>query len=84
MLKQVKYIDYDANYTYSPPEKDAVINLDDISRIVAIARENTRRPFDDLVRIFFRDGRHIDVIGKPADFVTVGNEQQSSSVAETT
>lgn len=68
-LRQVKFIDYDANYAYSPPERDAVINLDEIVSVVAIERGATRRAFDDLVRIRFRDGSILDVIGKPGDFV---------------
>lgn len=68
-LIQVKYIDYNANYAYSPPEREGVINKDDIVSVVAIDRNNTRRPFDDLVRIRFRNGTWLDVIGKPSDFV---------------
>lgn len=69
MLKRVQFIDYNADYAYSPPERDAVINLSEIVSIVPIERGNTRRPFDDLVSIRFRDGSKLHVIGKPEDFV---------------
>lgn len=71
MLKLVKYIDYKANYTYSPPEADATIQTEKIQRVIPIARENTRRPFDDIVRVIFKDGSWMDVIGKPADFIEI-------------
>lgn len=71
MLKAVKFINYNANYAYAPPELDAIINTDDIITAVAVPRENTRRAFDDIVRIKFRDGSWLDVIGKPQDFIEI-------------
>jgi hypothetical protein len=75
-LKAVKFIDYNANYAYSPPERDAVINTHEIITVVPIERGSTRRPFDDLVRIRFHDGSWMDVIGKPGDFV--GQQERQS------
>lgn len=70
-LKLVKFIDYDANYAYSPPERDTAIDTDKIVSVVPIERGATRRPFDDLVRIRFTDGSWMDVIGKPSDFIDI-------------
>lgn len=71
MLKAVKFIDYNANYAYAPPEEDAVINTDEIVSVVAIRREYTRRAFDDTVRIKFKDGSWLDVLGEPHDFIEI-------------
>jgi hypothetical protein len=69
MLKKVRIIDYGADYAYAPPDKEAVINLLEIISIVSINKENTRRPFDDQVRIRFNDGSRLDILGKPEDFL---------------
>lgn len=71
MLRIVKYIDYEANYAYSPPEAEAVINTEEIVAVTAIQREYTRRPFDDICRIRLKDGTWMDVIGKPSDFIEI-------------
>lgn len=71
MLKIVRYIDYKANYAYSPPDEEAVINTEEIVTATQILRVNTRRPFDFITRIKFKDGSTMDVIGKPSDFVEI-------------
>jgi hypothetical protein len=65
MLKRVQVIAYGGNYAYSPPDHTAIINISEVVSMVQIPRENTRRPFDDVTRIRFRDGSSLDVIGTP-------------------
>lgn len=68
MLKQVQYLDYDTDRAYSLVKRDAVINLMDIVSMLPVER-TTRMPFDDVVRIRFRDGSAMYAIGKPKDFM---------------
>lgn len=67
-LRKVEFIDRSGNYAYAPPTREAVINLDEIISIKEIAPENTRSSYP-LVRIRFRDGSLLDVVGQPIDFV---------------
>lgn len=71
MLKLVKYIEYDGNYAYAPPELDALINTDDIIAAKLVPKEQTRKPFDDITRIAFRNNTWMDVICKPQDFIEI-------------
>lgn len=68
MKKLVQVLNYNGNYAYSVPTIPGLIDLDDISRVIQIPKENTRNAFDDIVRLFFKDGSNMDVIGKPEDF----------------
>lgn len=72
MLKLVKFIDYDANYAYAPPEKEATINTEYIISAIPIAPENTRSSYS-LVRLRFHDGSRMDVVGTPRDFIEIEN-----------
>lgn len=69
-LIAVQYIDYSGNYAYAPPTEEAVINTDEIVSITPIRPENTRSSYA-LVKVRFRDGRTLDIVGKPSDFVDV-------------
>lgn len=69
-MKQVQAVDYDGNYAYSRGSKPAVVNLSNLKNAVQIPRENTRNAFEDITRLFFLDGTHLDVFGKPEEFVT--------------
>ena len=68
-MKTAQAVDYLGNYAYSLGSVTAVINLANLNSAVAIPRENTRNVFDDITRLHFRDGSHLDVFGKPADFM---------------
>lgn len=68
MLKLVKFIDYDANYAYAPPEKEATINTQYIISAVPISPENTRSS-SPVVRLNFHDGSSMVVVGTPRDFI---------------
>jgi hypothetical protein len=67
-LRKVEFVDRNANYAYAPPTREAVINVDEIVSAVSIAPEHTRNS-EPLVRVRFRDGSVLDVVGKPGDFV---------------
>lgn len=69
MKKLIQALNYDGNYAYSVPTVSALIDMDEIVIAIQIPRENTRNAFDDIVRLFFKNGSHMDVIGKPEDFV---------------
>lgn len=69
-LMAVTHIDYRGNYAFAPPTDEAVINLDEIVAITTIRPENTRSSYA-LVKVRFRDGSTLDVIGKPSDFMEV-------------
>jgi hypothetical protein len=67
-MKIVQAVDYESNYAYSRGSVSAVINLENINSAVLIPPENTRSVFDNITRLYFRDGSHLDVFGKPEDF----------------
>lgn len=71
MKKLVQVLNYNGNYAYSVPTIPGLIDTDDIKRAIQIPRENTRNAFDNIVRLFFTDGSHMDVIGKPEDFMEI-------------
>lgn len=68
MMKTVRAVDYDGRHAYAPGSVSAVINFPTLVRAVLIPRENTRNPFEDITRLYFCDGSHLDVFGKPEDF----------------
>lgn len=68
MLKAVKVIDYKGSYAYSPGVLRGVINLDEISSLVQVSRQETGR-LDDVCRVTFKNGTVHDIIGKPEDFL---------------
>lgn len=68
MLKIVNFLDYDANYAYAPPHSPAVINMEEIVRVVLIPRKNTRSSYD-ITRFWFKNGSHMGIIGRPEDLV---------------
>ena len=72
MLKLIRVIDYDGNYVYSPPDVEAVVNTEEIASAMILPRGSTRRAFDDVTRLFFRDGTSKDMIGKPRDLIELG------------
>ncbi len=68
-LKLVQAVDYQGNYAYSRGSLPEVINLDNVNRAVLVPPERTRNVFDDITRVHFNDGTHIDIFGKPEDVV---------------
>lgn len=68
-IKTVDAVDYAGNYAYAPGSVPAVINLANVNSAVLIPRENTRNQFNNITRLHFSDGSHLDVFGKPEDFV---------------
>ena len=69
-IKTVRVVDYNGRHAYAPGSTSAAINLDNVNSAVLIPRENTRNPFDDITRLCFNDGSHLDVFGKPEDFIS--------------
>lgn len=70
MLKLVKYLDYSGNYAYAPPTLEAVIDTAEIQRVTPILPENSRSSYA-LVKIRFKDGSIMDVVGYVRDFVEI-------------
>lgn len=66
-LIAVEYLDRSGNYAYAPPTREGVINTDEIVSVKVLDPYVTRSSYE-VVRIRFRDGSTIDVIGKPSDF----------------
>lgn len=64
ILKQVKALDCGANYSYAPPQVDALINLDDIQSVIPIDARGSG-PF---VMVRFKNGQTLTCIGVPSDF----------------
>lgn len=67
-MKTVRAVDYHGDYAYARGAVEATINLANVNCAVLIPREQTRNAFDDITRLFFNDGSHLDVFGKPEDF----------------
>lgn len=76
-LKLVRFVDYDANYAYLPPEREATINTDEIVSVIPIERESTRSRLDGVLRIRFRDGSSLNVIGKLGDFMHAPSQEMT-------
>ena len=62
-LKQVQVLDYNASYSYAPPQRDAVINTDHIVSAVPVES----RCSQPTMFVRFTDGSHQTVIGIPED-----------------
>lgn len=69
MMKTVQAVDYQGNYAYSRGSVPATINIANVNSAVLIPPERTRNVFDNITRLHFNDGSHLDVFGKPEDFV---------------
>lgn len=67
-MRNVRAVDYNGRHAYAPGSVDAVVNLANLDFAVLIPRENTRNQFEDITRLHFCDGSHLDVFGKPEDF----------------
>lgn len=67
--KVVQAVDYAGSYAYSRGSVPAVINLANINSAVLIPPEQTRNVFDNITRLHFNDGSHLDVFGKPEEVV---------------
>lgn len=70
-MKLVQAVDYNGNAAYARGSVSAIINVTHVNSAVLIPRENTRNAFEDITRLHFHDGSHLDVFGKPEDFVTL-------------
>lgn len=68
MLKKVEFLDYESSYAYSISSGSALINTDEIVKATQIAPENTRSSYE-IVRVWFRNGSHLDVVGKVEDLL---------------
>lgn len=69
-LRTVRAVDYDGNYAYSRGSVPATINMANVNSAVLIPPEQTRNVFDNITRLRFNDGSHLDVFGKPEDFTS--------------
>lgn len=65
MMRKVKKLNWD-RATFAPFAEEAVVNLDDISRIEIDDRTRRTEP---CVRLTFRDGGTMQCLGKPEDFL---------------
>jgi len=70
MMKTVQAVDYNGNYAYARGSVPATINLANVNSAVLIPPEQTRNVFDNITRLYFNDGSHLDVFGKPEDFAS--------------
>jgi hypothetical protein len=68
-LLTVNAVDYNGAHAYSRGSVPATVNLANVNSAVLLARTSTRNVFDDITRLHFRDGSHLDVFGLPGDFV---------------
>ena len=72
MLKKVEYLDYSARYSYSVPSAEGVINTEEIVSALLIPKENTRNVFQDITRVWFKDGSYLDIVGRPEELIKDG------------
>lgn len=80
MMMAVRAVDYRGDYAYSRGAVPATINLANVNSAVLISPEQTRNVFDDITRLYFDNGTHLDVFGKPEDFAeraSNGNQAKS-------
>jgi hypothetical protein len=54
----VKRLCYDQDYSYAPPQEDAIVDPGDISRVIAETDHRGTGPF---ARIYFKDGKEMVV-----------------------
>lgn len=67
-MTTVQAVDYQGDYAYSRGSVPATVNMANVNRAVLIPPEQTRNVFDNITRLYFNDGTHLDVFGKPEDF----------------
>ncbi len=67
MLKNVKFVNYDADFTYAPRIETCMINLDDIQSIKPEDNYG-HRVSEKLVKITFKNGKTILCTGKVEDY----------------
>lgn len=65
MLIKVKALNYNTDYTYAPPQEDAVINTDDIQSV----QKCDARGWGPFVCVTFTNGNKLTCAGVPGDFV---------------
>jgi hypothetical protein len=72
MLIKVKYLDYEATTAYAPPQRDGVLNTEEV--VTAVPTE--ARGSGPFLLVRFRDGSQMTIVGEPG--LLVGHNNPSS------
>lgn len=64
MLKKMNALDFGADYAFSPPDREVLINTDEIVTVVQLQRGSHRRSVEeDLMQVKMKDGKILIVLG---------------------
>lgn len=65
MLKKVKYLNWNGNFAYAPPQEDCIINTDEV--ISAVPTE--ARGSGPFMLVKMSDGSKLTLVGVPEDLL---------------